>query len=199
MDGGVAVYLVFPRVGIRVHLLAIPTVAMLFLLEGTVPACLLLLAAILHECGHLAALRAFGVRVRRIDFMPMGAVIAYDDSLCSHRQTSWIAFAGAGANLFAAAVCFLFAGDLFVLYFITANIALAIMNLLPIETLDGGTLLRSVLLVNGEPLRTERICRTVSRVCLALLAACLLAVGMHSAFPLWYLLLSAAMLVQIFR
>ncbi len=192
-------YLVFPRVRLRLHLLAVPTIAMLFWLEGGAPAGLLLLAAVLHECGHLAALRAFGISVRRVDILPMGAVIAYDDSVCPHRQTAWIAFAGAGANLLAMCVCLPFANDLYVLFFVMANAALAVMNLLPIETLDGGTLLRSVLLSVYAVEQTERVCRIASRASLLTLAAFFFAIGMRSSFPLWHLLLSAVMLAQIFR
>ena len=192
-------YLVLVRLHLRVHLLALPAMLMIFWLEGFAPAALLFLAALLHECGHLAALRVCGIPVRRIDILPMGAVIAYDDSLCPHSQTAWIAFAGAGANLLALLVCLPFAQNLYTLFFVLANAALAVTNLLPIEMLDGGTVLRSVLLSRYEIASAERICRNVSRLSLTLLAMLLLALGLHSAFPLWYLLLSLVMLAQIFR
>jgi len=193
------VYVVFPRAGLRVHLLAFPAIAMLFWLEGALPASLLLLAAVLHECGHLIALRVFDIPVRRVDVMPMGAVIAYDDSFCPHGQSAWVAFAGAGANLLTAAVCLPFANDLHMLFFVTVNASLAVLNLLPIETLDGGTLLRSVLLNLRTVPDAGQVCRIASRISLLLLAAFFVVIGVHSAFPLWHLLLSAVMLVQIFR
>lgn len=192
-------YLLFPRARLRVHLLAVPVVCMMFLLEGAVPAGLILLAAGLHECGHLAALRLFGIPIRRMDILPMGAVIAYDDSLCPHRQTAWVAFAGAGANLTAASVCLPFAEELYVLFFVLANTALAVVNLLPIESLDGGTILRSVLSAGRTVGQNERICRAVSRASLVLLAAFFAWIGLRSSFPIWHLLLSAVMLAQIFR
>ena len=192
-------YLVFPRIAVRLHVLTVPAVCMLFWLEGTYAAALLLLAAFVHECGHLAALRAFGIVVKRIDVLPMGAVIAYDDSLCPHSQTAWIAFAGAGANLLAGAVCLPFLHSLYAMYFFAVNLALAITNLTPIETLDGGTMLRSLLMLGDHADRAEQLCRTVSRVSLLLLAAALIWLGMYSSFPIWHLLLSAVMLMQIFR
>ena len=192
-------YLVFVRLRVRVHLLAVPALCMICLLEGFVPASLLLSAALIHECGHFAALRMLGIPVRRIDVLPMGAVIAYDDSLCPHIQTAWVAFAGAGANLLAVCLCLPFAQNLYLLFFTLANAALAVMNLLPIELLDGGAVLRSVLLSRCALETAERICTAVSRVSLALLAALLLTLGMYASFPLWYLLLSFVMLAQIFR
>ncbi|MBQ3003190.1 MAG: site-2 protease family protein [Clostridia bacterium] len=192
-------FLVFPRMHLRVHLLFLPTVCMMLWLEGAASACLLLLAALLHECGHLTALHALHIPVKRIDVLPMGAVIAYDDSVCPHRHTAWAAFAGAGANLTAMLVCLPFAGNLYVLLFVIANAALACMNLLPIETLDGGTVLRSVLAQTRFDSHAERICRIASRLSLLFLAVFFCAVGLYSAFALWYLLLSAVMLVQIFR
>lgn len=192
-------FVVFPRIRLRVHLLCVPTLCIMLFLEGIAPACLLLLAAFLHECGHLTALHALAIPVKRIDVLPMGAVIAYDDSVCPHRHSAWVAFAGAGANFAAALVCLPFAYDLYVLFFVIANAALAVVNLLPIETLDGGTLLRSVLAQTRFDERSDCICRTISRVSLTLLAVLFLFLGASSAFPLWYLLLSAVMLVQIFR
>lgn len=192
-------YLVFPRIRLRVHLLLVPVVCMMLRLEGPAPAGLLLLAAVVHECGHLAALYALHIPLKRLDILPMGAVIAYDDCNCPHRQTAWIAFAGAGANLAVTAVCLPFLQNLYVLFFVIANAALACMNLLPIETLDGGVVLRSVLLNKTEVSAAERICRVTSRVTLGILAAALVRLGMYSAFPLWYLLLSAVMFVQVFR
>ncbi len=192
-------YIVFPGIRLRVHLLWFPTICMMLCLEGFLPACLLMSAAFLHECGHLAALHALSIPVKRIDVLPMGAVIAYDDSVCPHSHSAWVAFAGAGANFAALLVCLPFAGNLYVLFFAIANAALAVVNLFPIETLDGGTLLRSVLAQTRFDEHSDCICRTVSRVSLTLLATLFLFLGASSAFPLWYLLLSAVMLVQIFR
>ena len=199
-------YAVFPRLRLRVNLFALPAFALMLWLEGGLPAALLLLAALLHELGHFAALRVYDIPVRRVDLEPMGARILYDDALCPLRASAWIAVAGALVNL---AVClclslFLVLGlfgafQLPLLFFALANGFLALLNLLPWETLDGGKLLLALLLLRLPPERScdaERICRTVSRLAAFLLLALLLALSAAASFPLWTLLLSAVLLAQ---
>ena len=201
-------YVIFPRLRLRVNLLALPALALMLCLEGALPAALLLSAALLHELGHFAALRHYGVQVRRVDLEPMGARIVYDDALCPLCASAWIAAAGALVNLLVfACVLPLLACSLFAVYrlpllfFALANGFLALLNLLPWETLDGGQLLLSLLLLRLPPERSgdaERICRTVSRLAALLLLALLLALSAAASFPLWTLLLSAVLLAQAF-
>ncbi|MBR5264652.1 MAG: hypothetical protein IKV50_08170, partial [Clostridia bacterium] len=87
-------YAVFPRIKLRVNLFALPALLMTLYLEGLLAGGLLLLAALLHEGGHLLAIRKMRLPIRRVDMMPMGALILYDDSLCSLGGSAWIAFAG---------------------------------------------------------------------------------------------------------
>lgn len=199
-------YAVFPCLHLRVNLLALPAFALMLLLEGGLPTALLLFAALLHELGHFAALRVYGIPVRRVDLEPMGARIVYDDALCPLRASAWIAVSGALVNLsVCTAVSLLLAPGFFgayrlpLLFFALANGFLALLNLLPWETLDGGRLLLSVLLLRLPPERSgdaERICRTVSRAAALLLLALLLALSAAASFPLWTLLLSAVLLAQ---
>ena len=202
-------YAVFPRFRLRVNLFALPAFALMLWLEGGLPAALLLLAALLHELGHLAALRLYGIPVRRVDLEPMGARIVYDDALCPLRASAWVAAAGALVNLIVCiAVSLLLALGFFgafplpLLFFALANGFLALLNLLPWETLDGGKLLLSLLLLRLPPERSgdaERICHTVSRVAALVLFALLLALSAAAAFPLWTLLLSAVLLAQALK
>ncbi len=199
-------YAVFPRLRLRVNLFALPAFALLFLLEGVLPASLLLLASLLHECGHLAALRVFRVPLRRVDVEPLGANLVYDDALCPLRASAWIAFSGAFANLLTVLFCLPFLWfvpqNLPLAFFALANAFLAFLNLLPWSCLDGGRLLLDLLLLRAPPDRApevDRACRVVSRVSAFLLFAVLLYLSVLSAFPLWALLLSALLLAQVGR
>ena len=192
-------YAVFPRLKLRVNLFALPAFFLTLYLEGPLPTLLLLAAALLHEGGHFLALKASAVPVRRVDLNPMGAVILYDDSLCSLTASGWIAFAGAGANLTALLICLPWAlKSPYLLFFALANGFLAFLNLLPWQALDGGKLLFSILCRRLPTEMAETTCRIVSRVTAMLLAALLLAIGRAAEFPLWYLLLSAILLATGF-
>ena len=100
-----------------------------------------LLAAALHECGHLLALRAFRVPVEGLKLSALGAVLyARGARRLSYAREIVVTLAGCGVNLvcgFLIALAarrlsweggFLFAG---------AHLLLAAFNLLPIPPLDG--------------------------------------------------------------
>ena len=100
-----------------------------------------LLAAVLHECGHLLALRAFHVPIEGLRLSALGAVLyARGARRLSYAREMLVTLAGCGMNLacgFLIALAarrlsweggFLFAG---------AHFLLAAFNLLPIPPLDG--------------------------------------------------------------
>ena len=100
-----------------------------------------LLAAVLHECGHLAALKAFRVPIEGLRLTALGAELyARGARRLSYAREMLVTLAGCGMNLacgFLIALAarrlsweggFLFAG---------AHFLLAAFNLLPIPPLDG--------------------------------------------------------------
>ena len=106
------------------------------------------LAAILHELGHLAALRLLRGRVEALRFRLSGAEICYRGTGISYGGEVLLALAGPGMNLLWAAVLALasrwYPEDL--LYrFIGCHLVLALFNLLPALPLDGGRVLQSAL------------------------------------------------------
>ena len=107
--------------------------------QGIVP--LALLACVLHELGHLLAVRLAGGRVRRMSITAVGAEMEVDRAL-SYGKEALAAAAGPGVNLALALVfCRLPGGGMFA----GLNLALACFNLLPVGRLDGGRLLRCLL------------------------------------------------------
>ena len=101
----------------------------------------ILLAAALHECGHLLALRAFHVPVEGVHLSAFGAVIhARGARRLSYGRELIVTLAGCGMNLVCGVLTawfslhyvwvegFVFAG---------AHILLCAFNLLPIPPLDG--------------------------------------------------------------
>ena len=127
-----------------------------------------LLACILHELGHLAALYRVGVQVRRVRVTAFGARMEMDGGL-SYGQELFAAAAGPLVNLVLAYFCCpvpafqRFAG---------VNLALAAFNLLPVGELDGGRMLGSLLhllcpdrMAEGLRWGAERVCVLVFLVC----------------------------------
>ena len=162
-------------------------IALFFAIDKSIYAPLVVLCALLHEMGHLAALRDCGVEVERVCFHPFGiemrapgmAYLPYRDELC-------IAAAGPLAN-FLAALCTLalvalvgpFDGALF---FTVCNLALALLNLMPVVGLDGGRMLSALLFpLLGLP-RGEAVLQIVSGIA----SAAILAAGLMLLYATRY-------------
>ena len=111
-----------------------------------------LLAAALHECGHLLALRAFHVPVEGLRLSALGAVLyARGARRLSYGRELIVTLAGCGMNIFCGMLTALLALRLswvegFVLA--GAHILLAAFNLLPIPPLDGARVLKHLLKIS---------------------------------------------------
>ena len=80
--------------------------AVFTLLNGVRDSLPFLLAALLHESGHLLACRLFRVPISFFRPTFSGAVIGYDPSTVSYRGEIWVAAAGPLANLAGFLLCF---------------------------------------------------------------------------------------------
>ena len=111
-----------------------------------------LLAALLHEMGHLAAMVGVGMPPREIRLNPFGVdLVKQETTGRSYGKEVLVSLAGPLANGLACFFCLLgrrlgwWEGD----GWLMANAALGLMNLLPIEALDGGQALFSLLLLRS--------------------------------------------------
>jgi len=123
-----------------------------------------LLGVLLHEVGHIAALKIFGCTPECVE-LKIGAI-----SLCGRYnlntgKTAFMLFAGPIFNLLAAAICFsafkYFGGqrhleNSVIMFF------LGLFNLLPITGLDGGEITVLVFSIFFESLKAKRISKAVS-------------------------------------
>lgn len=128
---------------------------------------LISLAALLHEMGHLLALRVFGVDVEGIYFTAFGMEIRADTRFLPYGKDILCTLAGPLVNLLAAVVLARLAGD----YLLAgANLLEGVFNLLPLTGLDGARALHLLLSWCFDPVRADHICRIVEVVCTVLLA-----------------------------
>ena len=125
----------------------------------------LLLALAVHELAHVLAIRMLGGRIVSLAPAGFGFRLRYTGSLLSRRARFTAAIAGAAANFLIAFTSAMFGA----LRLAAVNIVLAVFNLLPIDGLDGGEALASILSVDGTGYTAGKICSVVSVVTAAVL------------------------------
>lgn len=94
-----------------------------------------LLAAVMHECGHLVVLCCVRNRPKEIRFSAFGMCLLLQETPMRYRQQVLVALGGPAVNLLTAGFLFAVAG---VSDAAGIHLLLGLVNLLPIWPLDGG-------------------------------------------------------------
>ncbi len=136
------------------------TLALLCLIEPTPYLAQMLAAALLHEAGHLAAIGLCGAGVKRITVLPFGIDIERKTKILPLQREFFISLSGPLVNLWTFALICLFGGTPG--FFAFSNLFLAVFNLLPIKSLDGGEAFYTLLLKLTHPYKASRIANAVS-------------------------------------
>ncbi len=118
-------------------------IGLFILIDGSFFAILLVFSATIHELSHIIAMHMLNCAPKEINIRAFGIEIVPNDfNYISYMGEIAISLAGPFSNLFMAGMAFFyivnfnnFYGDLF---FITVNMLFFIVNMLPIENLDGG-------------------------------------------------------------
>ena len=108
-----------------------------------------LISAAIHEFGHLMLAKIKKIKIDSLELSIFGASIKAQGLPCSYGDEALLALAGPVANLLSALLCIPLALWLdceFLKAFCAASVGLAIVNLLPIKSFDGGRVLSSILL-----------------------------------------------------
>ncbi len=122
-----------------------------------------MLGALLHESGHLAAMLLLpGHAPEEISVTPFGMKIGSSPLAEFEKGSLTVLMAGSGVNFVTAAVTFGFLPDL-----AAVSLLLAVFNLLPVENMDGGGILRILLERCLPPSAAGSVLTIVSWVTLA--------------------------------
>lgn len=137
-------------------------VSVLLLLDTLAIGWLLLLSVLLHELGHITAMRIFGVPLEEIGLYPFGVQIRQGGSQGGYGQDVIIYLSGCGVSLLLAGLFYLTNHPLWS----AVNLALGLFNLLPILPLDGGQALKSLCRKHTTEIRTRQISQLLAMVVL---------------------------------
>lgn len=177
----------------RLHPVLMPVFLFLMITGGFSLYALIFLSLLLHEFGHLIAAKATGMRVRSCTIMPYGGELVIPGRLLAPKKDRILVAMGgpiATALLLLAALSFSFPGDVL---FVRIQVALLIINLLPILPLDGGQALAAILETKGSE-HSTRNRMLVFSILFLIVAILLMATRIPTTTP--YLLLTVFLLVQ---
>ncbi len=150
----------------KIRLSITPAMAvLLFCTVATTPLSRLaagLLAAALHELGHVAAAAALGIELRSLRLDVLGARLHTTGRLHSYAAETVLCAAGPLANFLTFALSLPFAKTVpFALSLCTASLSLGFLNLIPIEGFDGGRMLSALLMRLLPPAPAEALAKSV--------------------------------------
>ena len=123
-----------------------------------------LIAALLHELGHIIAARICKIELGELRLGIFGASLCSRPMLCSYKKEIALCIAGPLVNLILALVALPLCNDSseFLNLFVSSSLFLGILNLLPIYEFDGGRILFCLLSLRFSIITTTKIIRTSS-------------------------------------
>lgn len=108
----------------------------------------LIACLVIHEYGHIKAMKHFGMKTKGIYLIPfMGGLAVSDERINTRWQNVVISIMGPTFGLFMSIGCMLaywLTGNIFFVGLASFNALLNLFNLLPILPLDGGHILKSI-------------------------------------------------------
>jgi len=106
-----------------------------------------IIAATIHELGHVFAAAALKIRIGEFKLGVLGARLRVSDGIYSYSKEAILCAAGPFINFLTALFAFLlFPKNEIMTIFIFISIGLGILNLLPIRSFDGGRIFEALLL-----------------------------------------------------
>ena len=131
-----------------------------------------LIAALIHELGHIFFAFLFNVRIERIKLNLFGAIINISPLACSYKREAMLAAAGPMCNIISAVIAFPLiynadgAPQKYIILFVVSSFLFAFINLLPAENFDGGRILNCFLLSIFSPAIADRVMGWISLFCI---------------------------------
>lgn len=159
-----------------IHILVLPLILVAFLTGSPMTFFITYGVVLIHELCHMLAALFLNVKVYSIILMPFGMTVRLSPALMREpKKEVLVALSGPAAN----AVMLGFGLALFdkdlpnmnALVFCVINAAILVLNLLPVPPLDGGRVLRAIVIKKAGFLPAMKIMRRISYLFIALLLA----------------------------
>ena len=127
-----------------------------------------MLAAFMHEMGHLIVAKCYGVKIRELRLDIFGAALTPEKAFCSYKKEIAVAIGGPLVNMLFAlfGTAFFEGGGAFFDMLVASSFFLGTLNLLPINDFDGGRILRCLLSYFFSVSVADAVCAAASFVIL---------------------------------
>jgi len=134
---------------------------------------IIMLFSILHEMGHIIVGLILKMKPTKLEIMPFGVSVSFNENVDdknSNIKEILVALAGPLTSLILA----IFALDIDFKYVskngaIYSNLLILFFNLMPIYPLDGGRIIKSILHIKLDIIKTEYIIRKISYITMIIL------------------------------
>lgn len=159
-----------------IHILLVPMMIMSYILKSQMTFFMSFGIVLIHELFHLIMALILDVEVKSIVVLPFGMTLRISqDVIRFPKKEVLIAASGPISNLLMILIANVFwesnYQNINYLMFIVINCSVFLINLIPIPPLDGGRILRAILIKNAGLLGALKYTRKISRFCAFLICA----------------------------
>lgn len=163
---------------------------------------LAVLFSLVHETGHLAAILLLRQRPKQVSFGLFGMTIIRDNDISeNYRHQIITSLAGPAVNAVMFLVFYTYctvSGNTAYLDCAGINAVMALFNLMPVFSLDGGRALEAVLNLRYDSVKSERILKAVSFVFLLILDSLGILILIKSGYNFTLLIIAVYLTVMLF-
>lgn len=154
-----------------IHILLVPMLILAYILGSQSTFFMSFGVVLIHELFHLFSALLLGIDVKSIVILPFGMTLRLSQNVVRHpKKEMAIAAAGPLSNVLMLILASFMPYSQNLMIFMVVNWSVLILNLVPVPPLDGGRLLRSLVIKNAGLMSSAGIVRRISKVFIAVIS-----------------------------
>ena len=190
------------KIKLRISIFGMLMLLILIFGDNTVYSIIALTAATVHEAGHIIAAKMLGIKFSYLSLNLFGARLGLSTPLYSYKKEFLLCASGPAINIAtgiaALYIYYSFLGDEHIIFFAIASFFLAVLNLLPIKSFDGGRMLLCITSPTLGLYTAEKILRVLSFVSVLFLWSISLYLMLRVGSSLALFVFSSSLFVELF-